>query len=232
MSPSPLCVYRRTIFTGPPGAGKGTHAPKVVEAFGMKHLSTGDMLRDAVKNGTPLGKQAKSVMDAGELVDDRLVAGIVAEAISSPGCEQGFILDGFPRTKEQALILDELLQQRGAAIDAVINLEIEDELLIKRITGRMIHPASGRSYNIYFNPPKVEGIDDITGEPLVKRGDDTEDKLRTRLQEFHSKTEPVLDHYRQVVINIRSDREDINEISQDILDSLAELLEKKKYGHK
>lgn len=227
-----LIAYRRTIFTGPPGAGKGTHAPRVVEAFGLKHLSTGDMLRDAVKNGTPLGLQAKAVMEAGELVDDRLVAGIVAEAISRPDCVKGFILDGFPRTKEQAHILDELLAQRGVAIDAVINLEIEDELLIQRITGRLIHPPSGRSYNIYFNPPKVEGLDDITGEPLVKRGDDTEDKLRTRLSEFHSKTKPVLEHYSRIVINIKSDREDINEISQDILSSLADLKDRKTYGHK
>lgn len=230
-----FCLFspcRRTIFTGPPGAGKGTHAPKVVEAFGLKHLSTGDMLRDAVKQGTPLGVQAKAVMDAGELVDDRLVTGIVAEAISNPDCAKGFILDGFPRTKEQARILDELLEQRGAAIDAVINLDIEDDLLVQRITGRLIHPASGRSYNIYFNPPKVEGIDDITGEPLVKRGDDTEDKLRTRLSEFHSKTKPVLEHYSRVVINIKSDREDINEITQDILGSLAELKDRKMYGHK
>ena len=160
-------------------------------------------------------------------VGDALVAGIVADAISMPDCELGFILDGFPRTLEQARILDELLAAKGVAIDAVINLEIDDELLIKRITGRLIHPASGRSYNIFFNPPKVEGIDDVTGEPLIKRGDDTEDKLRTRLGEFHTKTEPVLDHYRGSVINVRADQEDINTISEDILSSLRDLKDRK-----
>ena len=198
--------------------------------MGLRHLSTGDMLRDAVKKGTELGKKAKSLMDAGALVDDELVAGIVADAISQPDCARGFILDGFPRTVEQAHILDSLLAVHSVAIDAVINLEIADELLVKRITGRLIHPASGRSYNTYFSPPKVAGIDDITGEPLVKRGDDTEDKLLTRLGEFHNKTQPVLDHYRQRVVNIRADQEDINAISEDILTALKQVKDKIVHG--
>ena len=195
------------ILVGPPGSGKGTHAPKLVETFGLKHLSTGDMLRDAVKKGTPLGVEAQSVMNAGQLVSDQLVVGIVAEAIKQPDCKNGFVLDGFPRTLEQAKLLDEVLAADSAKIDGVLNLNVADDLLVKRITGRLIHMASGRSYNIYFNPPKVEGLDDVTGEPLTKREDDTEDKLLTRLGEFHSKTEPILDHYRAVVVDIKSDDE-------------------------
>jgi adenylate kinase len=165
------------------------------------------MLRDAVKNGTDMGRKAKAVMDAGKLVSDDIVAGIVAEAIQGPDCAKGFILDGFPRTVNQAKILDNLLAQRGQKIDNVINLVIDDDLLIKRVTGRLIHPGSGRAYNIYFNPPKVAGKDDITGEPLIKRGDDTQEKLRVRLDEFHNKTTPVLKHYGDKVSNIIADDE-------------------------
>lgn len=165
------------------------------------------MLREAVKAGTAMGRKAKAVMDAGKLVSDDIVGGIVAEAIQGPECAKGFILDGFPRTVNQAKILDDLLAKQGVAIDKVINLDIDDELLIKRVTGRLIHPGSGRAYNIYFNPPKEEGKDDLTGEPLVKRGDDTEEKLRVRLQEFHSKTTPVLEYYGDKVANINADDE-------------------------
>ena len=140
------------------------------------------MLREAVKNKTEIGLKAKSLMDSGKLVGDEIVAGIVAEAIKGPECERGFILDGFPRTVNQAKILDQLLAKDNVTISKVINLAIDDELLVKRITGRLIHRASGRSYNIYFNPPKVPGIDDETGEPLYKRDDDNEAALRTRLQ--------------------------------------------------
>jgi adenylate kinase len=221
-----LC-HRRLIFVGPPGAGKGTHAPRVVDAFGLKHLSTGDMLREAVKQGTPLGLQAKALMDEGALVGDDLVTGIVEDAITSPECKKGFILDGFPRTAEQARLLNAALEKHGCEIDAVINLELPDELLIKRITGRLIHPPSGRSYNIYFNPPKKEDTDDVTGEPLVKRGDDTEDKLQNRLSEFHNKTEPVLEQYRSKIVNINAAQEDINVISQDIIHSLRSVQDAK-----
>jgi len=163
------------------------------------------MLREAVKAGTEMGLKAKSIMEAGKLVGDDVVAGIVAEAIQGPECAKGFILDGFPRTVNQAKILDSLLRNQGVGIDRVVNLEIDDELLIKRVTGRLIHPSSGRTYNIYFSPPRVEGKDDITGEPLIKRGDDTEEKLRTRLSEFHSKTTPVLKYYGSKVANIQAD---------------------------
>ena len=178
------------------------------------------MLRAAVKQGTEMGLKAKAVMDAGKLVSDDIVAGIVAEAIKGPECSKGFILDGFPRTVNQAKILDGLLYKQGVAIDKVINLQIEDELLVKRITGRLIHPASGRSYNVHFNPPKVEGKDDITGEPLVKRGDDTEESLRARLGEFHSKTTPVLNYYWRKVANINAD-DDMDNVTEKIRKALG-----------
>lgn len=172
-----------------------------------------------MKAGTEMGLKAKSLMDAGKLVGDDVVAGIVADAIKGPECAKGFILDGFPRTVNQAKILDGLLEKQKVGIDRVINLQIDDELLIKRVTGRLIHPASGRTYNIYFNPPKVEGKDDVTGEPLVKRGDDTEDKLRTRLDEFHNKTTPVLKYYSRKVSTINAD-DDMDVVTEKIRDAL------------
>jgi adenylate kinase len=208
------------IFVGPPGSGKGTQAQRVKDLFDLSHLSTGDMLRDAVAKGTERGLRAKTDMGEGRLVSDELVAGIVGEAIRAPECVRGFILDGFPRTVEQAQLLDAVLAKDGSAIDLVVNLDVADELLIKRITGRLIHPASGRSYNIYFNPPKEEGKDDVTGEPIVKRGDDTEEKLRTRLDEFHSKTQPVLAYYGSKVANIEAD-DDMNVITNKIRKALG-----------
>jgi adenylate kinase len=191
------------------------------------------MLRDAVAKGTELGHQAKSIMESGKLVSDELVAQIVSEAIQGEQCRHGFILDGFPRTANQAVLLDSLLGSAQlpahppAAIDCVINLVVADELLIKRITGRLIHPASGRSYNIYFNPPVKEGLDDITGEALIKRGDDTEDKLRTRLEEFHEKTQPVLTHYAAKVVDIPADG-DMEVISGHIRSALNRIQNEKK----
>jgi adenylate kinase len=223
----------KTIFVGPPGSGKGTQAPRIKNEYSLAHLSTGDMLRDAVAKGTELGQQAKSVMESGKLVSDELVAQIVSEAIQGEQCRHGFILDGFPRTANQAVLLDGLLGTAHlpvhppAGIDCVINLVVADELLIKRITGRLIHPASGRSYNIYFNPPVKEGFDDITGESLIKRGDDTEDKLRTRLEEFHEKTQPVLTHYAAKVVDIPADG-DMEVISSHIRNALNRIQNEKK----
>lgn len=179
------------------------------------------MLRDAVKNGSEMGRKAKSIMDAGMLVGDDVVAGIVAEAIQGPACAKGFILDGFPRTVNQAKILDSLLKKQNVGIDKVINLHIDDELLVKRVTGRLIHPASGRTYNTFFSPPKVAGLDDVTGEPLIHRADDTEEKLRTRLSEFHSKTQPVLAYYGNKVAHINAD-DDVDNITNKIHKSLSE----------
>jgi len=160
------------------------------------------MLREAIKTGSQMGLKAKAIMDAGKLVGDDVVTGIVAEAIKQPPCKRGFILDGFPRTVNQAKLLDEMLQKQNIQINKVVNLKIDDDLLVKRVVGRRIHEASGRVYNIYFEPPKVADKDDITGEPLMKRSDDTEDKLRVRLQEVHSKTTPVLNYYGNKVVEI------------------------------
>ena len=177
------------------------------------------MLREAVAAGTEMGLKAKAIMDAGKLVSDDVVAGIVAEAINGPDCSHGFILDGFPRTVNQAKILDKLLAKQNVTIDKVINLKIDDELLIKRVTGRLIHAPSGRTYNTYFSPPKVSGKDDVTGEPLIKRGDDTEEKLRTRLDEFHNKTKPVLQYYGEKAINIDADQ-NMDTITDNIRNAL------------
>jgi len=177
------------------------------------------MLREAVSKGTEMGKQAKAVMDAGKLVSDEIVIGIIEEALKAPECAKGFILDGFPRTVPQAKKLDQILAKQGKKIDSVINLAVDDAVLVKRVTGRLIHAASGRSYNIHFNPPKKPNTDDITGEPLMKRGDDTEEKLRTRLEEFHAKTKPILDHYKSVAANIDA-MADIDVVTNQIRSAL------------
>jgi adenylate kinase len=203
------------------GSGKGTQAPRIKDEYCLCHLSTGDMLREAVRNQTEIGMRAKAVMAAGKLVGDDIVAGIVAEAIKSPDCQRGFILDGFPRTVNQAKLLDELLAKQSIGITSVINLKIDDDLLAKRIDGRVIHRASGRSYNIYFNPPKKDGFDDITGEPLYKREDDNSAALRIRLKEFHDQTTPVLKYYGKKVhdINANDDMDNITGIIRSKLNN-------------
>jgi len=160
------------------------------------------MLRDAVRAGSEMGRAAKAVMERGELVSDDIVVGIIRENLNKPSCKGGFILDGFPRTLKQAEMLDEILAKQNAKIQSVVNFEIPDATLVERITGRRVHPASGRSYHVKFAPPKVEGKDDITGEPLVQRKDDNEEALRTRLGAFHAQTKPILEHYKPVVSNV------------------------------
>lgn len=185
------------ILMGPPGGGKGTHAPKLAEEYCLCHLSTGDLLRAAVRNGTELGKQAKSIMERGELVPDELMIDLIKDNYKRPDCIKGMILDGFPRTVNQAKKLDEILGKDGIKIDKAIEFNINDDLLVERISGRRIHEKSGRSYHLKFNPPKVEGKDDVTGEPLMQRKDDNEDALKKRLSDYHKMTVPILDYFRE-----------------------------------
>ncbi|MBS3963045.1 MAG: adenylate kinase [Methylomonas sp.] len=181
----------RIILLGSPGSGKGTQAQFITEKFAIPQISTGDMLRAAVRGGTPLGVAAKKVMDAGGLVSDDIILGLIKERIGRDDCKNGFLLDGFPRTIAQA----EGLANMGVELDHVIEIAVDDEEIIKRMSGRRVHPASGRSYHIAFNPPKIEGIDDISGEPLVQRDDDQEDTVRKRLSVYHEQTKPLVDFY-------------------------------------
>jgi adenylate kinase len=181
----------RLILLGPPGAGKGTQAAYISQRLGVPQISTGDMLRAAVKAGTPLGQQAKKVMDAGGLVSDSIIIGLVKERISQPDCRNGFLFDGFPRTIAQA----DALKAENIKIDAVVELQVEDEEIVGRMSGRRVHPGSGRVYHVRYNPPKVEGKDDVTGEPLVQRDDDQEETVRKRLQVYHEQTRPLVDYY-------------------------------------
>lgn len=191
----------RMVLIGPPGAGKGTQAPNLKEKFCACHLATGDMLRSQVAKKTELGIEAKKIMDQGGLVsDDIMVNMIKSELDSNPECSQGFILDGFPRTIPQAEKLDLMLKEKSKPLESAIELKIDDELLISRITGRLVHPASGRSYHKIFNPPKEEMKDDLTGEPLVQRSDDNEDALTKRLVTYHKQTEPIVDYYKKTGI--------------------------------
>jgi len=187
----------RTILVGPPGAGKGTQAPKIRDKYCICHLATGDMLREQVSQKTPLGVEAKKIMDAGGLVSDEIMVGMIRDQLeNNKACKNGFVLDGFPRTVPQAEKLDGMLSDRKEKLDSVVQLNIADQLLISRITGRLIHPASGRTYHKEFHPPKKSMTDDVTGEPLIQRSDDNIDTLRKRLAAFHSQTGPVVEYYK------------------------------------
>ena len=181
----------RLILLGAPGAGKGTQAAFICEKFGIPQISTGDMLRAAVKAGTPLGLQAKAVMDAGQLVSDELIINLVKDRIAQPDCAKGFLFDGFPRTIPQA----DAMKAAGVKLDYVLEIDVPFEAIIDRMSGRRSHPASGRTYHVKFNPPKVEGIDDVTGEPLVQREDDKEETVKQRLQVYSDQTRPLVDYY-------------------------------------
>lgn len=212
----------RIILLGPPGAGKGTQAQTLTKEFSIPQISTGDMLRAAIKAGTELGKQAKAVMDAGKLVSDEIILGLVKERIAQDDCKNGFLFDGFPRTIPQA----QALVDSGIDIDAVVELQVPDEKIVKRMSGRRVHLASGRTYHIVYNPPKVEGKDDVTGEDLVIRPDDQEDTVRARLKVYHEQTEPLVAFYKELFANGKTSyiavdgNRDVAVVADDIISSL------------
>jgi adenylate kinase len=181
----------RLILLGPPGAGKGTQAAFIKEQYGIPQISTGDMLRAAVKAGTPLGLAARKVMDAGELVSDEIIIGLVKERLKEPDCAKGYLFDGFPRTIPQA----DAMRAAAVRIDHVLEIDVPEAEIVLRMSGRRVHLASGRSYHVKFNPPKAEGRDDATGEPLIQRDDDREETVRKRLEVYRQQTQPLVDYY-------------------------------------
>ena len=181
----------RLILLGAPGAGKGTQATFICQKYGIPQISTGDMLRAAVKAGTPLGLQAKAVMESGALVSDDLIINLVKERIAQPDCNGGFLFDGFPRTIPQA----DAMKSAGVKLDYVLEIDVPFDAIIERMSGRRSHPASGRTYHVKFNPPKVEGQDDVTGEPLIQREDDKEETVKKRLEVYSAQTRPLVDYY-------------------------------------
>lgn len=184
----------RVILLGAPGAGKGTQAQFITSRFGVPQISTGDMLRAAVKAGSPLGLMAKEVMASGGLVTDDIIIGLVKERITQPDCVKGFLFDGFPRTIPQA----QAMEDAGIAIDVVVEIDVEDKEIVKRLSGRRVHLDSGRIYHVIFNPPQKSGVDDVTGELLVQREDDKEETIRKRLQVYHAQTRPLVDFYEKL----------------------------------
>lgn len=185
------------VLIGPPGSGKGTQAPRIRDELCLCHLATGDMLRDAVAAGTELGKKAKEIMDRGELVPDELVIGLIEDAAKEPECERGLLLDGFPRTAVQAEKLDKMLQSKNTTINKAIEFKVNDDILIERVEGRRVHLPSGRTYHVKFNPPKVDNVDDVTGEALIQRKDDNAEVLKRRMTAYHAQTAPILSYYQQ-----------------------------------
>ena len=181
----------RVILLGGPGAGKGTQAGYITEKYNIPQISTGDMLRAHVKAGSELGKAAKKIMDEGGLVSDDIIMGMIKERIKEDDCKNGYLFDGFPRTIPQA----DALKNEGIAVDAVVEIDVDDDEIIKRMSGRRVHLASGRTYHVVFNPPKVEGKDDVTGEDLIQRDDDQEETVRKRLDVYHEQTEPLIEYY-------------------------------------
>jgi adenylate kinase len=209
------------ILMGPPGAGKGTQAERIVAEFGIPHISTGDAFRAAMKEGTALGVKAKEFVDAGLLVPDDVTIGIVRERLQQDDCKKGFMLDGFPRTISQAEALDEILAQMGRKIDHVVNLKVDRELLLARLTGRRICRTCGATYHILFNPPVKEGICDKDGGELYQRSDDTEEKVGTRLDEYTNKTAPLLKYYqdKNLLRALNGERE-IDEVTNELINVL------------
>lgn len=219
----------RIILLGAPGAGKGTQARFIHENYGIPIIATGDMLRKAVADKTPLGLEAKAIMDAGKLVSDDIIIRLVKERVSDADCANGFILDGFPRTTPQADALAKALRELKVGIDLVLYFRIADDEIISRLSGRRVHPGSGRTYHIHYNQPKVAGCDDETGEPLIQREDDHEDVIRKRLNIYHDMTEPLVKYYKEepsvefIEINAAEDVSIVQDVLKNILSS---------HGHK
>jgi len=209
----------RLILLGPPGAGKGTQAKFICDRFGIPQISTGDMLRAEIKAGSALGKEAKKVMDAGHLVSDQLIVEMVKKRLKKPDCKAGYLFDGFPRTIPQA----EAMEQAGAALDYVLEIDVPDEEIILRMSGRRVHPGSGRVYHVKFNPPRAADCDDVTGEPLVQRDDDREDTVRERLQVYRKQTRPLVEHYKKQPVKYRkiSGRGSVEDVTQRALAALT-----------
>jgi len=209
------------LFMGPPGAGKGTQAERIIAEFNIPHISTGDAFRLAMKQGTPIGIKAKEYIDQGLLVPDEITNGIVKERLSQPDCEKGFLLDGFPRTIQQAEALEVMLNELGRKIDHVVNLSVDRSFLLARLTGRRICKTCGATYHVMFNPPKTEGICDKDGGELYQRSDDSEEQVGTRLDEYTSKTAPLLDYYAEkgTLRDVNGER-DINVVTTDIINTL------------
>lgn len=210
------------LIIGAPGAGKGTVSDRIINDYELVHVSTGDMLREAVKNGTPVGLQAQGYMNRGELVPDEVIHDIIVERLSRDDVDAGFLFDGYPRTKNQAVDLDEILKQLDKKVDCVIDLDIDDEDLIKRITGRRLCPDCGEIYNIYYKPSKVEGICDKCGGTLIQRKDDNPDSLKVRLEEYHKNTQPVIEYYEKMDI-VR--HVDASMSKDEVYDSVKNILE-------
>lgn len=211
----------KLMIMGPPGAGKGTQAERLVKDLNITHISTGDMFRAAIKEGTEMGKKAKEYMDKGQLVPDEVVVGMVKDRLSQPDCEKGFLLDGFPRTLAQAEALSTTIDEMGIKLDGVINIDVPRERLMARLTGRRVCKGCGASYHVMFNAPKAEGVCDSCGGELYQRSDDNEATVSNRLDVYESQTQPLIDYYKakSLLLNINGDQ-DINLVLKDVLAAL------------
>lgn len=211
----------KLVILGPPGAGKGTQAESIIEKYNIPHISTGDIFRENIKNETELGKKAKGYMDKGLLVPDEVVIEIVEDRLQRDDCKDGFLLDGFPRTVQQAVSLDAMLDRMGTKLDRVVNIEVDPKILVERAVGRRICKTCGATYHVKFNPPKVEGVCDKDGTPLIQRADDTEETVSTRIQVYLDQTTPLIDYYKaqSLLLNVDGEQE-ISEVFNAVVNGL------------